>query len=128
MKTKFSTSWKASKQTRKQRKYRHNAPLHVKQKLVRAHLSKELIKKHGRRSLGLRKGDKVKVMRGEHKKYIGKVDKISLKKGKVYLEGIEVTKRDGTKTVYPFEPSNLMITELILEDKIRQKILERKSK
>tara|TARA_Y100000310_G_C20100943_1_gene542694 strand:- start:21 stop:407 length:387 start_codon:yes stop_codon:yes gene_type:complete len=128
MKTKFSTSWKASKQTRKQRKYRYNAPLHVKQKLVRAHLSKELIKKYGRRSLGLRKGDKVRVMNGEHKKHEGKVDKISLKKGKVYLEGIEVSKIDGTKTVYPFEPSNLMITELILEDKLRQKILARKSK
>ena len=34
MKRKYSSSWKSSKQPRKQRKYRQNAPLHIKQKLV----------------------------------------------------------------------------------------------
>lgn len=128
MKTKFSTSWKRSKQPRKQRKYRYNAPLHIKQKFVHAHLSKELKKKYKRRSLGLRKGDKVKVMRGQYKKHIGKVERIALKKNKVYVEGIEITKKDGTKTTYPIDPSNLMITELNLDDKMRQKILDRKLK
>ncbi len=125
MKQKFSRFWKGSKQPRKQRKYRYNAPLHIKQKFMRSLLSKELREKHKKRSFSLRKGDKVKVMRGQFKKHEGKVDRIDLKKSKVYLSGVEVTKKDGTKTTYPFDNSNLIITELSLDDKIRRKMLER---
>lgn len=126
MKTKFSSSWKRSVQPRKQRKYRYNAPLHIKQKFISAHLSKDLRKKHNKRNIGIRKGDKVKVMRGQFKKKEGKVDQVSLKKTQVYVEGVEITKKDGTKTRYPIHPSNLMIIELNMDDKMRQKILERK--
>lgn len=126
MKTKFSSSWKRSVQPRKQRKYRYNAPLHIKQKFISAHLSKDLRKKHNKRNIGVRKGDKVKVMRGQFKKKEGKVDQVSLKKTQVYVEGVEITKKDGTKTRYPIHPSNLMIIELNMDDKMRQKILERK--
>ena len=126
MKRKFSTSWKKNRKPRKQRKYRHNAPLHIKQKFVRVHLSKELRKKYGKRSIGLRKGDKVKVMKGQFKKHTDKVDVVDLKRGKVYVVGIEVAKKDGTKTTHPIEPSNLMITELIIDDKMREKKLNTK--
>lgn len=126
MKSKFSSSWKRSKQARKQRKYRFNAPLHIKQKFVSAHLSKNLRGKYKKRNLNLRKGDNVKVMRGQFKNKTGKVEEVNLKKTLVYIGGIEVTKKDGTKTRYPLHPSNLMITDLNLDDKMRQKILERK--
>ena len=125
MKQKFSKTWNSSKQPRKQRKYRYNAPLHIKQKFMRAILSKELRKKHSKKSFSLKKGDKVKVMRGQFKKHEGKVDRIDLKKSKVYIGGVEVTKKDGTKTTCPFDNSNLMITELNIEDKMRRKMLER---
>jgi len=127
MKKKFSINWKGSKQIRKQRKYRHNAPLHVKQKFVHVHLSKELKKKYSRRSLGLRKGDKVKIVRGQFKKHNGNVERVDLKKTRVYVSGVEVTKKDGSKTTYPINPSNLIITELNLDDKMRQKIIDRKT-
>ncbi len=123
---KFSPSWKASKKPKKQRKYRFNAPLHSKHKLARAHLSKELRKKYGKRSAGLRKGDRVAVMRGEFTKKEGKIEAVLLKKSKVHVEGIEKTKKDGTKVRVPIDPSNLMIKELNLEDKYRQKMIERK--
>ena len=126
MKTKFSKSWVRSKQPRKQRKYRYNAPLHIKQKFVSAHFSKELRKKYSKRSAILRKGDNVKVMRGQFKNKMGKVDKISLAKTYVYVSGIEIVKRDGTKSRHPIHPSNLMITELNMDDKERNKIFERK--
>lgn len=126
MKTKFSKSWIKSKQPRKQRKYRYNAPLHIKQKFVSAHFSKELRKKYNKRSATLRKGDNVKVMRGQFKNKTGKVDKISLAKTYVYVSGIETVKRDGTKSRHPIHPSNLMITELNMDDKERNKIFERK--
>ena len=128
MKKKFSIKWKSSKQARKQRKYRHNAPLHIKQKFVNVHLSKELKKKYKTRSLGLKKGDKVKVMRGQFRKHTGNVERIDLKKTRVYLSGIEVAKKDGTKTTYPIGPSNLVITDLNLDDKMRQKIIDRREK
>jgi len=126
MKKKFSSVWKSSKQVRKQRKYRHNAPLHIKQKFVRVHLSKELKKKYEKRNLGLKKGDKVKVVRGQFRKHVGEVDSIDLKKSKVYVTGMDITKKDGNKTRRFVDPSNLIITELNLDDKIRQRIIERK--
>lgn len=125
MKTKFSSSWNRSIQPRKQRKYRHNAPLHIKQKFISTHLSKDLRKKYNKRNINLRKGDNVKVMRGQFKNKQGKVDEINLKKTVVYINGIEITKKDGTKTRHPLHPSNLMIIELNLDDKMRQKKLER---
>ena len=128
MKKKFSTSWRSSKQVRKQRKYRHNAPLHVKQKFVHAHLSKELREKYKTRSLGLKKGDKVKIARGQFNKHEGNVERIDLNTMKAYVSGIEITKKDGSKTNYPIDPSNLIITELNLDDKMRQKIIDRKIK
>ncbi|MCD6275005.1 MAG: 50S ribosomal protein L24, partial [Candidatus Aenigmarchaeota archaeon] len=51
MKQLFSKSWVKSKQPRKQRKYRHNAPKHIRQKFMHANLSKELREKYNRRSL-----------------------------------------------------------------------------
>ena len=122
----FSSTWKSSKKPRKQRKYRLSAPLHIKQKFVQSHLSKDLRKKYGKRSIGLRKGDKVKIMQGQFKKHEGKIEMIDLKKTRVFVNGVELTKRDGTKRLFALHPSNLMITELNLEDKLRQKALERK--
>jgi large subunit ribosomal protein L24 len=122
----FSSAWKSSKKPRKQRKYRIDAPLHIKQKLVHAHLSKDLRKKYGKRSIGLRKGDKVKIITGKFKKHEGKVESIDLRKTRIFVNGIEKSKRDGTKRMLALQPSNMMITELNMEDKLRQRILERK--
>src|SRR3989338_9585453 len=127
MKIKFSTSWKKSRQPRKQRLYRYNAPLHIKRRFARAQLSKELRAKYNRRSLGLRKGDKVKVVRGQFKKTEGKIEKINTKRERLYIDGISVVKKDGTKVSYPINPSNVIITELSLDDRMRQRILERKN-
>jgi large subunit ribosomal protein L24 len=126
MKTKFSRSWRRSKQPRKQRKYRHSAPLHIKQKFVSAHLSKELRKKYNRRSMNLRKGDGVKVMRGRFRDKTGKIEDISIKKTLVYVSGIEIAKRDGTKARCPISPSNLVITGVNMDDKMRNKSIKRK--
>ena len=123
---KFSRTWKSSRKQRKQRKFRSGAPLHVKQKFVHTHLSKDLRKKYSKRSIGLRKGDKIKVMLGQFRKHEGKVERIDLKKTRVFVNGVEITKKDGTKKMLALNPSNLMIIELNLDDKFRQKSLERK--
>lgn len=121
MKSKFSKTWVKSKQPRKQRKYRYNAPLHIRHKLMSAHLSKELQKKYGKRSLPVRKGDKVKIMRGRFKSIENEVEEVNYKKYCVYIKGVRLEKQDTTKVKYPIHPSNLLITELNLEDKKRLK-------
>jgi len=126
MKKKFSTKWKASRQVRKQRKYRANAPLHIKQKFLRANLNKELRKKYGKRSISVRKGDVVRVMRGKMKGKKGKINEVDFIRGKISIEGLQITKKDGTKINVYFNPSNLQIQELSLDDKKRIKSLEKK--
>lgn len=126
MKRKFSSGWKGSTQPRKQRKYRHHAPLHLRQKFMHCHLSAELRKKYSRRNIQLKKGDKVKVLRGQFRRKEGKVERINLKKSQVFLTNLERIKKDGTKLLVPFNPSNLLILELDLEDKKRKQKLETK--
>jgi large subunit ribosomal protein L24 len=123
MKKEFSTSWNSSKQPRKQRKYRANAPLHLKKKFVNVNLSKELRKKHEKRNLALRKGDVVKIMRGKFKNKNGKILEIKLKTSKIIIEGIQTKKNDGSKVNVKMQPSNLQIIELNLEDRKRIKKL-----
>ena len=117
---KFSKSWVSSKKPSKQRKYRLNAPLNIKRKFLSVHLSKELKSKYKTRNIVIRKNDKVKILRGQFKGKIGMIIKVITKKAKVLIEGIENNKKDGTKTYYPIEPSNIMITELDLTDKRRK--------
>ena len=119
MKSEFNTSWKASVQPRKQHKFRANAPLHVKHKFLSAHLSKPLSEKYGKRSLPLRKGDEVLVMRGSFRKKQAKVSSVNHSFCRVFIEGIQRTKKDGTKVNVPFNARTLLIVSLNQDDKKR---------
>ena len=121
MKTQFSETWKSSVQPRKQRKYRYNAPYHTKQKFMSAHLSAELRKLHGRRAIPVKKNDMVKIMIGSFKGKTGKVNSVNRKKLAAYIDGIESSRRDGTKVLVPIKASNLMIIELNNDDSMRLK-------
>ena len=100
-------------QPRKQRKFRYNAPMHARRKMVSAHLSKELRAKlgTGKRNVQLRKGDRVKIMRGERKGQMGKVMEVDLSILKVYVEGASERNAKGVEKLVPFDPSNLLIIE-----------------
>ena len=119
MKQTFVNTWKSSIQPRKQRKYRYNAPLHITSKFLSLHLGKDLREKYSCRSLRVRKGDTIKVLRGQHKGKMGKVERVSMKYSRIYVTGIDLIRKDGTKTLIPLEPSNLMLTALHLGDKKR---------
>lgn len=127
MKQEFSTSWISSSQVRKQRKFRYNAPLHIRHSFLSANLSKLLREKYGKRSIPLRKGDEVLIMRGSSKKKKGKVSIINLKNSKVAIEGIQRTRKNGSKVNILFHPSVLQIQTLNLDDKQRVSALERKA-
>lgn len=76
----------------------------------------------------MRRGDTVRVMRGDHKGFEGKVSRVDRKKYRIYIEGLTREKVDGTTVHIPVHPSKVMITKLNLEDKWRRKILERRRK
>jgi len=108
-----------SSQPRKQRKSRYQAPLHIRHKLMGAMLSPELRKEHGMKSIPLRVGDTVRVLRGDNKGKEGKVAGINLKKMNITVDGVSVTKSDGTEVPRPVEPSKVMITKLESKDEKR---------
>ncbi len=117
-----------SKKPRKQRKALYEAPLHKRHKLLSAHLSKELRKKWNKRSLPVRRGDEVKVMRGKFKGTIGKISKVDLKKLKVYIENVKRKKVSGEEVHVPIHPSNLLILNPVMDDKERLKVIQRAKK
>ena len=119
MKQIFSAKWKASKQPRKQRKYRANAPLHIKGRFLHARLSKTLQKKYGIRSVRVIKGDKVIICRGESAGKKGEVDRVETKKERIFIQGIERPKLDGSKAFIPIHPSNVKIEEVNTKNKNR---------
>ena len=80
----FSTSV----QPRKQRRAHFNAPLHLRQKLMHAHISREAREKLkiAKRSAAVREGDRVKVLKGKFSGHTGKVSEVDLKNLKIYVE------------------------------------------
>ena len=116
-----------SRQPRKQRRAYFNAPLHARQKLMSAPLSPELRERYGVRSLPVREGDKVRVMRGDFKGHEGKVVKVDLKRMRIYVDGVVIKKASGDTVFRPLHPSKVMIIELNLKDEWRKKIIERRA-
>jgi large subunit ribosomal protein L24 len=108
-----------STQPRKQRKSRYQAPFHLRHKLMGAMLSPELREKHKIKSIPLRAGDIVKVMRGDNKGKEGKVAAVNLTSMTITVDDVSVVKSDGTEVPRPVQPSNVMITKLETKDKKR---------
>src|SRR3990170_62662 len=114
------------KDPRKQRKQLFNAPAHIRHKLMAAPLAAELVRSRGVKSLPVRKGDTVQVMRGDHKGFEGKISRIDLKHFRVFVEGLTREKVDGTTVFVSLHPSKVVIKNLGLDDKWRKETLERK--
>lgn len=112
----WSKTWKSSKQPQKQRKYRENAPQHVKDKMISANLAHELRDELDTRNIQLNLGDRVEVMRGDFSGSSGIVSNIDRDRQKIYINGLEVEKQDGTLREVAFKPSNLQIQALNLEN------------
>ena len=128
MKKKWSRMWVKSVQPRKQRKYRHNAPLHIRHKFLSVNLTPEIRSRFEKRSMPVRKGDEVEVMRGSVKGLRGTVNRVDMKNSKIYVEEIKVKKVDGSEVMRPLQPSNLKIVKLVLDDKRRQMVIDRAEK
>ena len=117
---------KRVKAPRKQRKRLYNAPAHLRHKLMAAPLAPELISSKGAKALPVRKGDTVRVVRGDHVGFEGKVSRVDLKRYRIFLEGLTREKVDGTNIFVSVHPSKIMIKNLKLDDKWRKATVERK--
>jgi len=117
---------KRIKDPRKQRKLLHNAPAHLRHKLMAAPLSPQLTASKSVKTLPVRKGDTVHIMRGDNKGFEGKISRLDLKNYRIYLEGLTREKVDGTVIFLPVHPSKVMIKNLNLNDKWRKAIVDRK--
>jgi large subunit ribosomal protein L24 len=117
---------KAVKDPRKQRKRLYNAPAHIRHKLMAAPLAPELVLSKGVKSLPVKKGDTVRVVRGDHIGFEGKVNRVDMKRYRIFLEGLTREKVDGTNIFVSVHPSKVMIKNLKLDDKWRKAIVERK--
>ena len=93
-----------------------------------SHLSKQLRQKYGQRSVRILNGDTIKVIRGEFKGVDGKVVKVSTAKHTIAIEGIKKQKRKGDKVDVYIDSSNVVITNLNMDDKWRTVRLEKKPK
>jgi len=122
----FSLAWKSSSKGAKQRKYRLNSPLHVKRDFLSVSLSPNLRERYNTRNVTVRKGDTVKIVKGEFRGMTGKVNRADVKRSVVFVDGAERVRKDGTKAFFPLQPSNIMLTEVYVEDKLRAASLTRK--
>lgn len=109
-----------STQPRKERRTLYNLAVHKNRAQIASHLDEPLLLKYNKRSLTLRKGDTVRIMRGEFAGHTGKVLEVNTRTRKVTVDGVTVTKAKATQVARPLDPSNLVITKLDLTDKLRR--------
>lgn len=113
-----------SKDPSKQRKKILTAPFHLLKNMMKSHLSKELAEKYNKRAIPVRKGDTVKVLRGEFKGIQGKVINVDRRRMRIYIENVTRKKADGSTVNVPIHVSKVMITQLNLDDEYRKALLE----
>ena len=78
------------------------------------------------KSMPVRKGDRVMLVRGEGKsKSATVVAKVDRKARKIYVEGFTYFKSDGTELQRPIDPSNVVIINPDWADIRRRKLLTR---
>ncbi|PSQ20327.1 50S ribosomal protein L24 [Halobacteriales archaeon QS_8_65_32] len=113
-----------SKQPRKQRKERAEAPLHERHDQVRAPLSADLRDEYGTRSVRVNAGDTVEVTRGDFAGETGEVTEVDLRGAVVHVEEVVLESADGEEVPRPLDASNLRVTNLDLDDPVREQRLE----
>lgn len=93
---------------------------------LRARLVDELRTKYARRTVRVRKGDTVKVLRGEYSGVEAKVTAVEAPSGRVSIEGVTREKIAGGTVPIQIHASKVMVTALNLDDRWRKNALEGK--
>lgn len=137
----------SSKQPGKQRKAQYNAPIHVKRKRIRARLRTDDPELAGVRTITVRVGDEVEVLRGDfgspnsakpdtRGKRLGqargkagiraRIVNVNTNSGTVFVDGISITTADGKEEPLPIHASNIVVVSIDDTDPLRiSRILEK---
>jgi large subunit ribosomal protein L24 len=113
-----------TRQPRKQRNRQERASLHEKQKQVRAPLSPELREEYGQRSVRVNAGDTVEVQRGDFAGESGEVLTVDLRETTLHVEDVTIETADGEEVPRPLDASNVQVTDLSLDDEVREARLQ----
>ena len=111
---------------RAQRKLQLGAPSSVKRKLMSSHLSKSLRDQYKIRSLPIKRGDEVKILKGKAKGKTGKVVQVYRKRNVIYVDKVQRDKQNGQTVVLPIKPSYCLIEKLLI-NKDRTKTIEKRA-
>ncbi len=127
----MKTHTSVSSQRRKSRKAHFSAPSSIRRKIMSSHLNKELRAKYDVRSVPVRKGDTVKIMRGHFKGREGKIQAVYRKRWALHIEKIVREKTNGMftcqfsslffRTAEPDPHSPLKLPRYLFEDRQGQK-------
>ena len=122
----------------------YNAPTHSQRKRVKARLQTTDSRLAGIRSITVRVGDEVEVLRGDfgnpnsvktdsRGKRLGqsrgraglkaKVASVNTTSGMIFVDGLTMTTADGKEEAIPIHPSNVIVTALYEGDPLRIKQL-----
>ena len=113
-----------SSSRRVQRKYALGAPSSVKRKLMSCHLSKSLRDQYKLRSLPIKRGDEVKILKGKAKGKSGKVVQVYRKRNCIYVDKVQREKQNGQTVFLPIKPCYCVVEKLFI-NKDRSKTIER---
>ena len=102
-------------------KFYYEGYVHRKAKNLAGHLNEKLAKELGRRSLPIKKGDTVKIMRGAFAGKEGKIIDTERAGGRVYVEKIVRKKSDGAEVKVAIDASKVLITDIDRTDRKRFK-------
>jgi large subunit ribosomal protein L24 len=100
---------------------------HMRDRSIAAHLGDNLRQQYRLRSYRVIKGDTVRVVRGEYSGIEGKVESVDTVTGGLAIEGIQREKVRGGNVKVRIHSSNVMITNMNLDDKYRQGRLQEQS-
>lgn len=118
-----------SKKPRKQRKALFNYKGHQRSKLLSTRVADFLREEYGIKSLPLRVGDDVRIVKGEFKDFEGEIIEITDNQ-RAKIKEAKFEKSDGTEFNPSIHISNLIITKLTKEKKMdpwRASLIERKA-
>jgi len=101
---------------------------HLAYKASSVHLSRELRAKHGFRSLPVRTGDRIMIVKGDYKGVEGDVNRVDRVKGRVYVSGVYRENARGEQRLVPIPLNSVILVKIDEKDKWRKRVLERKSK
>ena len=111
---------------RKQRRLIASATAKERQRMMGCNLSEKLRERYQARSLRLRKGDTVKILRGDFAGIEGKVVETDHQNQRIIVEGVTREKVSGEQKRVPVHVSKVAVTGLDMSDKWRSERLEKK--